>query len=480
VGLLIVEISLLAGFYPLKSRPGVPVGSSVTVQTREPGTTSQFAAGLTYTDTSLDPSGGTYLTAPRSAQSLIHDIFRYQNTNIMGWGMPDPWPDPALPGPTKWQLLDSRLHAIIATGGIPVISLSEAPWWMKGSLQADGRTQLLTYNDEWADIAYSSRVLDNKLSDWLLLVQTVAERYMAPPYNVRYFQVWNELKGYYNPMTNNYDYSDSPGNPAGPNARHGFTYMYNLVYQRLMQTASGLGISPSTVKIGGPYVVLDTWSSTRQGTDSHVTKAYGTFDQRSFDVLRYWLQHKDGAGFIAIDSSNENRDFIEIADPFTAAEKFADIVHWLRSLDEKLYPGVRTLPIWLSEWYAVPYSSPTDVTLDAAVKAYALALFTQAGGAVALSWGWQGDTSPQNGLWTPLTQRGGQPLPWYNVYFAFQHYFSSGAHLYTVEISDPSKIGAIATHDVAMLINKTGSPLQISLNGRLVLLAPYQVQTWQI
>jgi hypothetical protein len=71
-------------------------------------------------------------------------------------------------------------------------------------------------------------------------------------------------------------------------------------------------------------------------------------------------------------------------------------------------------------------------------------------------------------------------LPWYKVYAAFQHNFSSGARLYTVEISDPSEIGAIATHNVAMLINKTGSSLQILLNGRLVQLAPYQVQTWQI
>ena len=238
-----------------------------------------------------------------------------------------------------------------------MISLSEAPWWMKGQLRADGTTQLLTPADEWASIAYSSRVLDDKMSDWLLLVQSVATRYMAAPYNVRYFQVWNELKGYYDPKTNSYDYSDSPGDPSGPNAKHGYTYMYNLVYQALMQVARRLGIPSSAIEIGGPYVPMDTWSSTQQSAASNVTKTYGTFDQRPFDVVEYWLQHKDGAGFITVDGSNENDDLTEITDPFTAAEKFADIVHWLRSLDGKVYPGATTLPIWLAEWYAIPFRS---------------------------------------------------------------------------------------------------------------------------
>ena len=471
-GLLAIAAALLAGFHFLQPRPY----ASVTVENSDPGTTSQFATGLTYTDNSLDRSGSSDPQALQRAQSLIHNAFSYENTNIMAWGLPDPWPDPAQPEPTDWQPLDARLQAIVKTGGTPVISLSEAPWWMKGQLRADGTTQLLTPADEWASIAYSSRVLDDKMSDWLLLVQSVATRYMAAPYNVRYFQVWNELKGYYDPKTNSYDYSDSPGDPSGPNAKHGYTYMYNLVYQALMQVARRLGIPSSAIEIGGPYVPMDTWSSTQQSAASNVTKTYGTFDQRSFDVVEYWLQHKDGAGFITVDGSNENDDLTEITDPFTAAEKFADIVHWLRSLDGKVYPGATTLPIWLAEWYAIPFSDPSNVALNAAVKAYAMALFAQAGGAVALSWGWQGDTSPQAALWTPLVAGGGQPLLWYDVYSAFQRDFSAGTRLYPVKISAPYQVAAIAAHNVTMLINKTPHSIRISLNGMLVTLAPYEVR----
>jgi hypothetical protein len=46
--------------------------------------------------------------------------------------------------------------------------------------------------------------MDGQMTNWLLLVQRVAERYMVPPWNVRYFQVWNELKGYYNPVLNHW------------------------------------------------------------------------------------------------------------------------------------------------------------------------------------------------------------------------------------------------------------------------------------
>jgi hypothetical protein len=470
-GLLALATALLAGCHISLPRPD----ASVTVEYAGPTITSRFAAGLTYVDSSLDPTGTSDPQSLQRARSLIHKEFSFENTYIMAWGMPDPWPDPAQPAPTDWQSLDARLHAIVGTGGTPVISLSEAPWWMKGQLQANGTTTLLTADDEWGNIAYSSRVLDNKMSDWLLLVRSVAARYMVPPYNVRYFQVWNELKGYYDPRTNQYDYSDSPGDPSGPNAEHGYTHMYNLVYQAIMQVASKLGISSSEIEIGGPYVPMDTWSSPQQNTDSSLTTAYGTYDQRPFDVVEYWLQHKAGAGFITVDASNKNDDLTEITDPFTAAEKFSDVVRWIRSLDGTVYPGSTTLPIWLAEWYAIPFSNPQNVAINAAVKAYAMASFALAGGSVAFSWGWQGDSSSQAGLWTPLEAGGGQPLLWYDVYSAFQRDFSAGTTLYPVEISTPNNVAAIATRNVTMLINKTSRSIIVSVSGVLVSLAPYGV-----
>jgi hypothetical protein len=347
---------------------------------------------------------------------------------------------------------------------------------MKGKLEADGTTRLLSAADEWSAVAYSSRILDNMMAAWLHLVQRVAERSMAPPYNVRYFQVWNELKGYYNPITNAYDYADSPGDPSGANATHGYTYMYNQVYRRLMAVAGKLGIPQASISIGGPYVVMDTWSSANQSTRSSLSKAYGTFDQRPLDVVQYWLQHKAGAGFITVDANNSNRDGVNLSDPFTAAEKFGDITHWIRSLDPRLYPGAATLPVWLAEWYASPYAGQPDARYDNAVKAVAMIGFIKAGGAVALSWGGVAADGVNPNLWTDTRRGGGQALPWYYTYKALKDDFAPGTPLYATSVTMPASVDALASAHTVMLVNKTPASLSLQINGKLVTLGPYEVR----
>ena len=448
----------------------------VTVDHSSPAGTSQFSPGISLIDNSLNyPWSHNDPGAVNNVKSLIEQGIPFENTPIMAWGAPDPWPDPSQPEPGDWGYLDDRLQLILQTGGIPVITLAEAPWWMKGQLEPDGSTRLLQPSDEWSDIAYSSRILDNKMDAWLQLVQSVAERYMVAPYNVRYFQVWNELKGYYNPINNTYDYTTSPGDPSGPNARHGYTYMYNLVYDRLVQVAGSLGIPTDSVKIGGPYVGMDTWGSKSHRTLSHISKAYGTYGQLSLDVVLYWLEHKAGAGFITVDGGNGNQDNIDLAGPFVAAEKFADIVDWLRSLDNARYPGAATLPTWLAEWYAMSYGNTADNQYNDAIKSYAMIKFLKAGGSVALLWGGLSNGPSDTGLWTPTTKGGGQPLPWYFSYKAFKGYFAPGTEIYNTTVSAPESIEALASASHIMLVNKTTKNLTASVDGTVVALSPYQV-----
>src|SRR6266568_6623597 len=110
---------------------------------------------------------------------------------------------------------------------------------------------------------------------------------MVAPYNVRYFQIWNELKGYYNNTSNGWDYTTSAGNSSGYNATHGYTYFYNQTYAQIRTTATALGISLSTVKLGGPYNVINTWSDSSFGYPAtDITgKVYGVYDQRDLDVV---------------------------------------------------------------------------------------------------------------------------------------------------------------------------------------------------
>ena len=438
---------------------------------------SHFQPGISDVDTSLfTPWNGNNEHAVQKVQTLIRDGIAMVNEHIMGWGADDPWPDPNKMEPDNWETLDKKMQMVVTTGTTAVLTLCEAPWWMKCYLKNDGSTALLSRSDDFTAMAYSSRILDNKMDDWLHLVQRVAERYMVPPYNVRYFQVWNELKGYYNPHRNNLDIDDSAGAPEQAVATHGYTYMYNRVYRTLRWTAHTLGIDPTTIHIGGPYLVTNTWSAVQgQSNPSHFTRAYGNYDQRDLDALQYWLAHKIGAEFITLDGSNgKNRDGNITSDPFTAANKFADVVHWLRGLDERKYPGTRTLPVWWAEWYASPYTAITD-TYNNAVKAYAMSRLIKAGGAVALAWGGTGEGTPAGGLWSTTHNNGGQPTRWYYTYKAFKDFFGPGTPLYR-STSSSSDIEVLATQQTVMLINKTSFTLAVSLNKQAVIyLTPYSV-----
>lgn len=443
--------------------------------------TSQFALGLTHINNEAAlPSESKGSVSSNDVRSLLKTSVSYQNTHIMGWGLPDPWPDPANPEPTNWSALDNRVQLAVDTGSTPVLSLDEAPWWMKGSPLAGGKAQTLTAAQEWSSAAYSTRILDNKMDAWLHLVQRVAERYMVPPYNVRYFQVWNELKGYYNPGINNYDFTTNPGNSNGVHANHGYTYMYNQVYNAIMKVAQAHGISTDSVKIGGPYVFMDVWSAKQPSNPSNLVKPYGTFDQRPFDVIEYWLQHKVGAGFITIDSSIENREERPTsnlaADPFVASEKFADVVKWVHSLDPSIYPGSTTLPVWFAEWFSYPRNNILNASYDNALKSYTMIKFLKAGGAVALAWGESGDGWSDKGLWTAAYAGNAQPEPWYYSASNFKSDFAPGTKIYSTTVSAPEKVEALVSDSKLMLVNKTSASVTVNINSQDVLLTPYQVK----
>jgi hypothetical protein len=441
---------------------------------------SNYAAGLTYSDNSLlsyADGGNGNPAAVHNVDTLINGTITYENTHIMGWGASDPWPDPTTPDPTDWSSLDQRLQHTLSVGATPVITLDEAPWWMKGALQGDGTTKLLTVADEWANIAYGSRILDNKMSDWLHLVQRIAERYMAPPYNVRYFQVWNEMKGYYNPQTNNWDFNDSPGKPDGSNALHGYTYMYNQVYTTLMNVAKSLHISTDAVKVGGPYIFMDIWrTAAEQSNPSNVGEPYGTFDQRPLDVIEYWLQHKLGAGFITIDGSLEDHNGKMLNDPMVTASIFADTVKWIRSHDPSLFPGATTLPIWFAEWFASPPPTTFNENYDDAVKSLSMIDFIKAGGGTALAWGGSGDGTSDMGYWTPTdAYGGGRSLPWYNTVKILSKDFGNGTKLYPATVSNIQQVDALASDHHILVVNKTANTISLTVNGTAQTLAPYQV-----
>ena len=457
-----------------------PIPHSPFVEITSQRSISHFSPGMSNVDTSLFyPWKKNVQVAVKRAKALMKEGLSFVNQPIMGWGSDDPWPNPEQEEPDNWSTLDQKMQIALEAGVTPVITLCEAPWWMKGQLQPDGTTRVLTREEEFQPIATASRVLDNKMDDWAKLVQRVAERDMVAPYNVRNCIVWNELKGYYNPITNNWDVSTSPGNPDGSYAEHGYTYMYNRVYETLKNVAIAKGIDPASVQVGGPYVGMRTWSDiSRQSSPSRFTTAYGNYDQRDLDAVMYWLQHKAGAEFIAVDGGNRNKDEMDKSDPFTAAEKFADVVQWIRSLNSRQYPGGATLPIWWAEWYAdTSTDDPSSRNVVAALKTYAMIKLIKAGGAVAFQWGGtgEGEKDIYRGLWTPTnTTDGGLPSRWYYAYQALKIYFPPGTTIYGTRSSP--EIDALASATKTILVNKTAQKLIVTFQGKKVQLQPYQVE----
>ncbi len=412
--------------------------------------TSSLLVGTTLVESTLEPSSDA--EAVQRAKAHLTSATVHQNQHLMAWGAEDPWPNPSDPDPTNWKSLDRRIQLIIDTGGLPVITLCEAPWWMKGISQAD----------EWATVSYERRVRDDYVMAWVRLCRRTAERYSVAPYYVRYFQVWNEMKGYWNPTTNTYN--SGMRAVTRQDYSHGYTYMYNLVYDALK------AVNPA-IQVGGPYVVMDSWSD--RATMSHpsqISGPYGTLDQRPLDVIADWLQKKRGAEFITVAGTTANEDDVRLVDAFTATQKFADIATWIAQRTD--------LPLWWAEWRATDV--PTrDLRFSNALMAMSLLQMVLKNVTVALLWQPEADAlgvSHPQGLWTDTRlSNGGQATPYHATQQLFKMYFGIGTTLYHVAVSSP-QVRALASGIKTLLINTVNERLSVSVNNTVVTLEGYEVR----
>ena len=327
--------------------------ATTTTTTRPPIAVDKFFYGGTHEQYSPAES---YLdsNARQRAQDVLRRAAPVQNQHIFGWGAFNPEPSP---GEYDWSSLDSRIELMARTGGIPVLTLCCAPDWMKG-----GRPGQTDFN------RLAEAPLPDHYDAFASLSAQVAVRYQ----NVKYFLVWNELKGFFNSSLNRWNYE-------------AYTTLYNKVYDAVKK------VRPDA-NIGGPYVVLDSWGAAPPEAVSNLKGPWGTADQRALDVVTYWLKNKHGAQFIAVDGYIGPRDNRPVQD---ATGKFEAMTTWVRQQTD--------LPIWWAELHPTPDSATTDDARAASVI-QALDGVDRAGGNVVLLW------DPNNFLYSDLRNRGGEPL----------------------------------------------------------------------
>lgn len=393
---------------------------------------SALELGFTHAQVSIDAA--PFPGAAARASAVAARAGRYQNQHLMGWGALSPAPSP---GERDWSTLDARIGLIRRSGGEPVLTLCCAPDWMKGG-QPGGT--------DWARL--EDAPLPEHEASFAALAAEAVRRYP----DVRHVLVWNELKGFYDPVANRWDAAR-------------YTRLYNAVYDAVKAVDPG-------VQVGGPYVVMDSWADASTASHpSEVAGPWGVLDQRALDVVGYWLANAHGADFVVVDGTTATRDRGWVTDPFTALGKVEAVNRWLRE---------RTpLPIWWAEWYPIPDDVAPGTGARTAIVAAGLVAHARAGTAVVLQWGPQGGTGePSSGeLWTDVRGvGGGGPAEAFGAVTAVRRALPPGSPVDGGTVDGVPAVLAVRGSGGILLVNRSPEPVDVRMTDRLVVLEPWAVR----
>lgn len=389
------------------------------IERAQPMGRSELIVGVTHTQNSVDPWGDP--DAVRRGRKLLKGLGGIHNQHIYGWGTRNPNPQR---GVYDWRSLDRRIAQQRSMGGEQVITLCCSPDWM---------TAKGTPTSEYPNIPPTSENYD----EFAALAARIARRYP----HVKRYVVWNEFKGFWDRQANNWDY-------------RAYTALYNRVWEALK------AVDPS-IQVGGPYLVIEGTGSRDMGKSG-----YGTAEpitRRNREALRYWLDHKRGADFLAVDRKTVGRSHDK--NSYSPAQ-YLRLTRWFGDVSRSLR-GETELPIWYMEDYFVTSRSGA---FQAVGLASMLAEHVRSGAAVSLRWGPQGQAGrPLGGNKQSLftdTRRpgGGRPYPAYLAYWAVQRHFGRGTVLYRTT-SSSRLVDALASRTHVLLINKSPSAVSVSIEG---------------
>jgi hypothetical protein len=399
------------------------------VEVTDPGPgapVNRLVVGISHTESTI---GAVTPEEPRSVELAVLAQVPVQNVFLMGWGTANPEPTP---GQFDWSTLDDRIDLIDQAGAEPVLTLCCAPDWMKG--QPEGTT-------DWGLLTVAPE--PGHYDDFAALAAAAAVRYPQ----VTRFQVWNEMKGFYDPATNAWDSA-------------AYTELYNRVYRAIK------AVRPDA-QVGGPYAPLDLWADPdAMSHPSDLRGPWGVVDQRPLDVLEHWLAHNEGADFVTLDGWITTRDQGLVTDVFTAAQVFAAVTRWVRARTD--------LPVW---WSEVHVGDPAwSLELQDAVTTVALTTMAQAGASVALLWSPQADGHGCAGcLWTDPDLGPVVATPLSRSVAAWAGCAPVGTRWLDATSSASGVVAAAATESGTFVVNRSAADLPVTVGTATVTLPAHGV-----
>ncbi len=371
---------------------------------------SQFRIGTTHVQSNWQ--NGNSVAVSRAKSNLENAPVKLQNIHLMGWGAGNPNPSP---GVYSWGSLDSRIQLMRSMNAEMILTLCSAPGWMK------------TSGEDWD---MEDRVKDEYFDEYAELCKQAALRYP----DIKYFQVWNEFKGFWNKTAGAWDVVK-------------YVEFYNVVYTAVRS------VRPDAF-IGGFY----------KGFSDEMTKG-GVLTSYDLYMIDYWLENNAGADFISFDGSIHGWPHVAASEEtlMKLSSCFGNVAAEIRKKT--------SLPIWVSEYYAA--NMVGDATFQAANHASAYYHSLINGTAVALHW----DPVGYAPLITSTTNSsGGQTTLHYDVVSMFNKNFGSGRKLYQTSCSDPEYLEVLASATKTLLINNRSSLVNVNLDGVAISLNPYKVK----
>ncbi len=375
---------------------------------------SSFQIGVSHVTQDLRSWGGDPVALNRMFQNMEDGNLKFQNFHIMGWGSGNPWPDPN--GPFDWSSLEDMIPKV--ENGMNneelLITLCSAPGWMK------------TTGQDWN---MNDKVAEQYYDEFAFLCQEVALKYPQ----VKYFQVWNELKGWW--------MSDIEG----------FTEFYNVVYDSLKS------VRPDAL-IGGPYMGVGLVNG-------------GTFSTKTNEAFDYFFKNMHGADFVCFDGwltgwPPETSSLTTEEAMMNNTACFGNAVAQIKQKTD--------LPVWISEMYcALPGINSNNMDFIAANHAsvYYYCVINKAD--LSLHW----DPFGFYSLYTdPDEASGAQSTKHHDIASVFNTNFGPGEQLYSTTCDYPEKLDVLASATKTLLINKTNQEITVNLCSQQVALVAYEIK----